>query len=74
MTAADKLGGYATGFSELNADMIAANVTDGYKLLDREGKTFGKADLAGYVDELKKFGDKMIITDVVVEGSTAWCK
>jgi hypothetical protein len=74
MAAADKLGGYATGFGELNADTIAANVTDNYKLLDKDGKSYGKGDLPDYVAELKKLGDKMAITDVVVEGSTAWCK
>ena len=45
MTAADKLGGYATGFGELNAETVAANVTDDYKLLDKDGKTYGKGDL-----------------------------
>jgi hypothetical protein len=45
MAAADKLGGYATGFGELNADTISANVTDDHKLLDKDGKTYGKGDL-----------------------------
>ena len=74
MAAADKLGGYATGFGELNADTISANVTDNYKLLDKEGKTYGKGDLPGYIVELRKLDDKMVITDVVVDGDTAWCK
>lgn len=38
MSASEKLGGYATGFGELKADQIAANVTDDYKLLDKDGK------------------------------------
>jgi len=74
MTAADKLGGYAKGFGELNADVVAANVTADYRLLDKNGKVYGKDDLAGYIAELKKLGDKMDITDVVVDGNTAWCK
>ena len=74
MAAADKLGGYATGFGELNADMISANVTDNYKLLDKDGNTYGKGDLPGYIAELRKLDDKMVITDVVVDGGTAWCK
>ena len=37
MAAADKLGGYANGFGELNAETLAANVTDDYKLLDKDG-------------------------------------
>ena len=74
MAAADKLGGYATGFGELNADTISANVTDNYKLLDKDGKTYGKGDLPGYIAELRKLDDKMVITDVVVDGGTAWCK
>lgn len=74
MAAADKLGGYASGFSDLNAAEIAANVSDDYVLLDKDGKSYGKSDLAGYISELKNHGDKMVITDVVVDGSTAWCK
>ena len=74
MAAADKLGGYANGFGELNADVVAANVTTDYKLLDKDGKVYGKGDLPGYIAELRKLGNKMDITDVVVEGSTAWCK
>ncbi len=74
MSAADKLGGYANGFGELNADVVAANVTADYKLLDKDGKVYGKGDLPGYIAELRKLGNKMDITDVVVEGSTAWCK
>lgn len=74
LSAADKLGGYATGFGELNADTIAANVTDNYKLLDKDRKSYGKSDLPGYLAELKKLADKMVITDVVVDGGTAWCK
>lgn len=74
MAAADKLGGYATGFGELNADTISANVTDNYVLFDKDGKTYGKSDLSGYIEELRKLDDKMVITDVVVDGGTAWCK
>ena len=74
MSAADKLGGYASGFGDLNAEAIAANVTTDYKLLDKDGAVYGKNDLPGYVAELRKIGDKMDITDVVVEGGTAWCK
>ena len=51
MAAADKLGGYATGFGELNADTVAANVTDDFKLLDKDGKIYGKGDLSGYIAE-----------------------
>ena len=74
MAAADKLGGYATGFGELNADTISANVTDNYKLLDKDGNTYEKGDLPDYIAELRKLDDKMVITDVVVDGGTAWCK
>ena len=74
MSATDKLGGYASGFGGLDAAAIAANVTSDYKLLDRNGAVYGKNDLPGYIAELRKIGDKMEITDVVVEGGTAWCK
>ena len=74
MSAADKLGSYAGGFGNLDAAAIAANVTDDYKLLDKDGAIYGKNDLPGYIDELKKIDDKMIITDVVVDDGTAWCK
>jgi hypothetical protein len=74
MSAADKLGGYASGFGNLDAEAIASNVTADYKLLDKDGAVYGKDDLSGYVAELRKLGDKMEITDVVVEGGTAWCK
>ncbi len=74
MAAADKLGGYATGFGGLNADILAANVTDDYKLFDKDGKIYGKDDLPGYIAELRKLADKMEITEVVVDGGTAWCK
>ena len=74
MSAADKLGGYASGFGELNAEGIAANVTADYKLLDKDGAVYGKNDLPGFIAELKKIGDKMDLTDVVVDGGTAWCK
>ena len=70
MSAADKLGGYASGFGDLNAEAIAANVTTDYKLLDKDGAVYGKNDLPGYIAELRKIGDKMDITDVVVEGGT----
>ena len=74
MSAADKLGGYASGFTNLDAEAIAANVTEDYKLLDKGGAVYGKSDLSGYIAELSKIGDKMNITDVVVEGEKAWCK
>ena len=74
MSAEDKLGGYASGFGNLDAEAIAANVTADYKLLDKGGVEYGKDDLPGYIDELRKVGDKMAISDVVVEGGTAWCK
>ena len=74
MSAADKLGGYAGGFGNLDADEISANVTDDYKLLDRDGAVYGKSDLPNYISELRKLGDKMNITNVVVEGNMAWCK
>ena len=74
MSAADKLGGYASGFGNLDAEEIAANVTADYKLLDKDGAVYGKNDLPGYIAELRKIGDKMNITDVAVEGGTAWCK
>ena len=74
MSAAEKLGGYAGGFTNLNAEVIAANVTEDYKLLDKDGAVYGKSDLPGYIAELSKIGDKMKITDVLVEGETAWCK
>jgi hypothetical protein len=73
MSATDKLGGYAGGFGNLDADEISANVTADYKLLDRDGVVYGKSDLPGYISELRKLGDKMNITNVVVEGNTAWC-
>lgn len=74
MAASDKLAGYAAGFSELNAETISDNVTDGYRLLDKDGNSYGKGDLPGYIAELKKLDDKMTITDVAVDGGTAWCK
>jgi hypothetical protein len=74
MSAADKLGGYATGFGELDANQISDNVTDDYKLLDRDGAIYSKDDLPNYISELKKLGEKMDITNVVVDGNTAWCK
>ena len=74
MSAADKLSGYASGFSNLNADEIAANVTADYRLLDKDGVVYGKTELPECVAELRKVGDKMAITDVVVDGGTAWCK
>ena len=74
MAAADKLGGYANGFGELNADVVAANVTADFQLLDKDGKVYSKGELPGYIAELRKLGSKMAITDVVVDGSTAWCK
>ena len=74
MSAADKLGAYATGWGELNAEAISANVTDDYKLFDKDGNVIGREDLPDYVAELRKVDDKMALTDVVVEGNTAWCK
>jgi len=74
MSAADKLGGYASGFGNLDAEAIATNVTADYKLLDKDGAVYGKNELPGYITELRKVADKMEITDVVVEGGTAWCK
>jgi hypothetical protein len=74
MSATDKLGGYATGWGNLDGEEVAANVTADYKLLDSDGAVYGKDDLPGYVAGLKKHGDKMDITAVVVDGGTAWCK
>ena len=74
MSATDKLGGYASGFGNLDAEAIAANVTADFKLLDKDGAVYEKNDLPGYIAELRKVGDKMDITDVAVEGGTAWCK
>ena len=74
MSAEDKLGGYASGFSSLDANTLAANVTEDFKLLDKNGAVFEKNDLSGYIAELRKVGDKMEITDVMVDGDKAWCK
>jgi len=74
MSAEDKLGGYASGFSSLDANAIAANVTEDFKLLDKNGAVYEKNDLSGYIAELRKVGDKTAITDVVVDGGKAWCK
>ena len=74
MSAEDKLGGYASGFGSLDANVLAANVTEDFKLLDKNGAVFEKNDLSGYIAELRKVGDKMEITDVVVDGGKAWCK
>jgi len=74
MSAADKLGGYAGGFGNLDAVAIATNVTADFKLLDKDGTVYAKNDLPGYIAELRKAGDKMDITNVVVDGGTAWCK
>ena len=74
MSATDRLGGYAGGFGSLDADSIAANVTADYKLLDKDGVVYGKNDLPGYITELRKLGDIMEITDVMVDGELAWCK
>ena len=74
MAAADKLGGYAKGFGELDAAAIAANVTADYKLLDKGGKVYGRSELPGYIEELRKAGSRMDITHVAVDGGTAWCR
>jgi hypothetical protein len=74
MSAEDKLGGYASGFSSLDANAIAANVTEDSKLLDKNGAVYEKNDLSEYIAELRKIGDKMEITDVVVDEGKAWCK
>ncbi len=74
MSATDRLGGYASGFGNLDADSIAANVTADYKLLDKDGVVYGKNDLPGYITELRKLGDTMAISDVMVDGELAWCK
>lgn len=74
MAAADKLGGYAKGFGALDAEAIAANVTADYKLLDQGGKVITKKDLPGYIAGLKKAGSRMEISNVMVDGNTAWCK
>jgi hypothetical protein len=74
MAGSDKLRGYATGFGELNAELVAANVTDDYRLLDKDGKIYGKGELPGVIAELRKLADKMVITDVVIDGPMAWCK
>jgi uncharacterized protein YodC (DUF2158 family) len=60
--------------SPLDAVAIAANVTADYKLLDKDGRVTTRQDLPAYCAELKKIGPAMAITDVAVEGGTAWCK
>ncbi|SDJ69988.1 hypothetical protein SAMN04488540_1123 [Ferrimonas sediminum] len=74
MSAQDKLGGYASGFGSLDAQVIGANVTADYKLLDKDGAVYEKGDLPQYITELKKLGDEMVISDVMVDGDQAWCK
>ncbi|MGF1684252.1 hypothetical protein [Photobacterium minamisatsumaniensis] len=74
MSAEDKLSGYATGFGSLDANVIGDNVTAEYKLFDKDGAVYQKGDLPQYISELKKLGDKMEISDVMVDGDKAWCK
>ncbi|MGR5141071.1 hypothetical protein ACQKPX_05245 [Photobacterium sp. DNB23_23_1] len=74
MSAQDKLAGYGNGFSSLDANVIAENVTSEYKLLDKDGAVHHKSDLHDYIAELKKYGDTMEITEVMVDGEKAWCK
>lgn len=74
MSADDKLSGYANGFRSLDANVIAANVTAEYKLFDNNGSVYEKDDLPKYIAELRKIGDKMEISDVMVDGDKAWCK
>ncbi|WP_421864283.1 hypothetical protein [Motiliproteus sp.] len=74
MSAEDKLGSYAQGFSSLDAATIVANVTEDYQLLDKDGVLHTKADLPAYIDTLKGIGSSMEITEVSVNGEKAWCK
>ncbi|MBM3486128.1 MAG: nuclear transport factor 2 family protein [Alphaproteobacteria bacterium] len=74
MAAADKLGGYAKGFGALDADMIAANVTADFRLVEKGGKIITKKELAGYIAQLTQHGSRMDITNVMVDGNKAWCK
>lgn len=74
MAAADKLGGYAKGFGALDAELIAANVTADYKLIDKGGKIVTKKELPGYIAALKQHGSRMDIGNVMVDGNKAWCK
>jgi hypothetical protein len=74
MSASDKLSGYARGFGALEADVIAANVTADYQLLDQQGKVYSRDDLPAYIAELRQLGDSMDITDVMIDGGKAWCK
>ncbi|MBY5947836.1 nuclear transport factor 2 family protein [Photobacterium rosenbergii] len=74
MSAQDKLGGYASGFTHLDADEIADNVTSDYMLLDQNGIVHSKEGLQAYITGLREHGDKMDITEVMVDGGKAWCK
>ncbi len=74
MSAEDQLGGYASGFTNLDASEIAAHVTDDFKLLDKDGSVYSKAELPGYIAELRNSGDRMEITEVLAEDGKAWCK
>ena len=65
MSAADRLSGYAGGFGNLDADAIAANVTDDYKLLDKDGAIYGKNDLPVYIEELKKIN---VVVNTLCDG------
>ena len=50
MSATDKLSGYASGFSNLDAATLAANVTADYQLLDKDGVIHRRDDLPGYLE------------------------
>ena len=74
MSAEDQLGGYASGFTNLDASEIAAHVTDDFKLLDKDGSVYSKAELPGYIAELRNSGDRMEISEVLAKDGKAWCK
>ncbi|USD39585.1 hypothetical protein [Ferrimonas sp. SCSIO 43195] len=74
MSAQDKLAGYASGFGSLDPHVIADNVTAGYRLLDKNGAVVERNALPQYIAELRKHGDEMQISDVMVDGDKAWCK
>jgi len=51
MSAADKLGGYAAGFGNLDAEAIAENVATDFKLLDKDGGDIVGAGMISFGEE-----------------------
>lgn len=73
MGRAEKIGGYAEAFGNLDADGILANTTEDFRLVGPGDAVVTREEIPAYIASIRKVAFKMDLADVVITNEVVWC-